>query len=268
MPKPHSHIEARRVYLVGAGPGDPELLTVRAVSLLRRADVVLHDALVTRPILDVIAPAAQVIDIGKRCGQKLLTQDDINNLLVHFGSTVETTVRLKGGDPTIFGRGGEEISALRDADIPYEIVPGITSATACAAAAGISLTDRRSASSLVLATAHHGPSADETDWKSVAVSKSTLAIYMPGRDYSKVVARLCDAGLPASTPCVVVSHAGQPSRQILSTTLAQLAHQTALPSPSLLIVGESTSVAASLNLVASEESQTREATTSLKMALS
>lgn len=227
-----------RVYLVGAGPGDPELLTVRALNLLRRADVVLHDALVTRSILDLIAPTAQIIDIGKRCGQNLLSQHDINNLLVHFGSTVETTVRLKGGDPTIFGRAGEEISALRDAAIPYEIVPGVTAATACAAAAGISLTDRRVASSIVFVTAHRGPHFDETDWESLVSSRSTLAIYMPGRDYRQIAERLMEAGLPSSSRCVVVSHNGRSSQKVFFSSLSQLGSQASLPSPSLVIVGE------------------------------
>lgn len=226
-----------RVYLVGAGPGDPELLTIRALNLLRRANVVLHDALVPRAILDLIPPSARVIDIGKRCGPKLLSQDEINTLLVHFGSTVETTVRLKGGDPTIFGRAGEEISALRDACIPCEIVPGITSATASAAAAGISLTDRRFASSVVFVTAHHGPHAGETDWRTLIASNSTLAIYMPGRGQADLAARLCDAGLSPSTPCMIISHAGRPSQRVLSTSLLRLADQPAIASPSLWIVG-------------------------------
>jgi uroporphyrin-III C-methyltransferase len=227
-----------RVYLVGAGPGDPELLTIRAANLLRRADVVLHDALVPAAILGLIASTAEVIDIGKRCGQKLLSQEEINILLVHFGSTVGTTVRLKGGDPTIFGRAGEEISALRDAGIPYEIVPGITSATASAASAGISLTDRRFASSIVFVTAHRGPHAEETNWRSLVATNSTLAIYMPGSNYAELADRLIEAGLPSSTPCLVVSHAGQPSQLTLSTRLQGLATQSPLPSPSLLIVGE------------------------------
>ncbi len=226
-----------RVYLVGAGPGDPELLTLRAANLLRRADVVLHDALVTRDILDLIPRSTQVIDIGKRCGQKLLLQDDINNLLVHFGSTAETTVRLKGGDPTIFGRAGEEISALRDAAIPYEIVPGITSATACAAAAGISLTDRRMASSIVFVTAHRDAHADGLDWESLVSSRSTLAIYMPGRNYRQIGERLIEVGMPSATPCVVVSRSGQSSQKVFFCSLNQLGSQ-ASPSPSLLIVGD------------------------------
>ncbi len=126
-----------KVFLAGAGPGDPELLTVKTLRLLKSADVVLHDALVSEAILDLIRPGAQVIDIGKRCGHKLLTQDEINSLLIHFASEAETVVRLKGGDPAIFGRLGEEIEALSEADIPFEIIPGITAALASAAAARI-----------------------------------------------------------------------------------------------------------------------------------
>jgi uroporphyrin-III C-methyltransferase len=132
-----------KVYLIGAGPGDPELLTLKAARLLASADVVLHDALVSDAVLAMISPAAQIINVGKRAGQKLLTQDEINGLLVSYGRTRATVVRLKGGDPSIFGRAGEELEALRAAGITHEIVPGISAALGAAAAAGISLTDRR-----------------------------------------------------------------------------------------------------------------------------
>ena len=135
-----------KVYLVGAGPGDPELLTLKAARLLAAANVVLHDALVSDGVLALISPAAEVINVGKRAGRKLLTQDEINSLLVSYAQTCQTVVRLKGGDPTIFGRAGEEIEALRKAGIEYEIVPGISAALGAAATAGISLTDRRVAS--------------------------------------------------------------------------------------------------------------------------
>src|SRR5258708_3713675 len=141
-----------KVYLIGAGPGDPELLTLKAARLLARADVVLHDALVSDAVLAMISPAAEIINVGKRAGQKLLTQDEINALLVSFGRKRPTVVRLKGGDPSIFGRAGEEIEALRRAGIEYEIVPGISAALGAAAAAGISLTDRRVASQIRLTT--------------------------------------------------------------------------------------------------------------------
>jgi uroporphyrin-III C-methyltransferase len=235
-----------RVFLVGAGPGDPELLTVKAVRLLQSADVVLHDALVSPAILELISPAAQVINIGKRCGQKLLTQEEINSLLVHHGSTVQATVRLKGGDPTIFGRAGEEIQALQEAGISYEIVPGITSGLAGAAAAGISLTDRRFASSLVFVTAHRSSGKDGVEWDRLISSHSTLVIYMPGRDYRRLAGHLRAAGLARETPCTVVSSAGQPTQQILWTTLEKIGRSPALPAPSLLIVGRCASALATV----------------------
>src|SRR6202171_535176 len=141
-----------KVYLIGAGPGDPELLTLKAARLLASADVGLHDGRVSDAVLARIAPAAEIINVGKRAGQKLLTQDEINALLVSYGRTRPTVVRLKGGDPSIFGRAGEEIEALRKAGIDYEIVPGISAALGAAAAAGISLTDRRVASQILLTT--------------------------------------------------------------------------------------------------------------------
>src|SRR5258708_12421839 len=155
-----------KVYLVGAGPGDPELLTVKAVRLLAGAEVVLHDALVSREVLAMISPAAELINVGKRAGHKLLTQDEINALLVSYGRTRGTVVRLKGGDPTIFGRAGEEIEALRKAGVAYEIVPGISAALGAAAAAGISLTDRRVASQILLTTFSPGIDATLMHWSS------------------------------------------------------------------------------------------------------
>jgi uroporphyrin-III C-methyltransferase len=226
-----------RVYLVGAGPGDPELLTVKALFLLRKADVVLHDALISPEILKLISTSAKVIDVGKRCGQKLLTQEEINSLLVHHGKRAEITVRLKGGDPTIFGRVGEEIQALRQAGIDYEIVPGITSALAGAAAAGISLTDRRFASSVVFATAHRGPGTEGVEWDRLVSSQSTLVIYMPGRDYRGLSQQLSDAGLDASTPCAIVSCAGRNDQKVLLTALERIGESSPLPAPSILLVG-------------------------------
>ena len=146
-----------KVYLVGAGPGDPELLTVRAVRILQTADIVLHDALVSEAVLALVAPRAEVIHIGKRAGKKLLTQAEINAVLVHYARTGKTVVRLKGGDPLIFGRAGEEMDALREAGVEFEVVPGISASMAAAAAAGVSLTDRRFAAQVMFITAHREP---------------------------------------------------------------------------------------------------------------
>ena len=224
-----------KVYLVGAGPGDPELLTVKAVRLLSRAHVVYHDSLVSREVLRLIAPTAVVIDVGKRCGVKLLTQEEINSLLVSAAAKYETIVRLKSGDPLVFGRAGEEIEALRRAGVPFEIVPGITAAFAAAAAANVSLTDRRAASQILFATFHRGSGAN-VDWSAVT-SDTTVALYMPGGDYAEVSHRLRDSGLLADLPCVIVSHASRPDQRIRSTTLARLAYEQQLPAPALMIIG-------------------------------
>lgn len=226
-----------KVYLVGAGPGDPELLTVRAARLLQEADVVLHDALVSAEILAQIG-RARLIDIGKRCGAKLLTQEEINSLLIAYAAKHQIVVRLKSGDPSIFGRAGEEIEALRNAGVPYEIVPGITSAIAAASAAGISLTDRRFSASVVFATAHRNADAAAQAWDKLVTSNSTLAIYMPGSNYQQLAQQLCDAGLALHTPCVIISHAGRSTQQVRCATLASLESLGTLPAPSLLIVGE------------------------------
>jgi uroporphyrin-III C-methyltransferase len=225
-----------KVYLVGAGPGDPELLTLKAARLLASAGVVLHDALVSDAVLAMISPAAQIINVGKRAGHKLLTQDEINALLVSYGRARTTVVRLKGGDPSIFGRAGEEIEALRAAGIDYEIVPGISAALGAAAAAGISLTDRRVASQILLTTFSRGTDGRVMDWGCVT-STTTLVLYMPGADYADVSQRLLDGGLAADLPCVIVSHATGAQQQVRWSSVARLASEEKLPAPALLIVG-------------------------------
>jgi uroporphyrin-III C-methyltransferase len=255
-----------RVFLVGAGPGDPELLTVRAVRLLQTADIVLHDALVSAAVLELTSPSAQVINIGKRCGHKLLTQEEINSLLVHHGARARITVRLKGGDPSIFGRAGEEIQALQEAGISYEIVPGITSALASAAAAGISLTDRRFASSIVFATAHRSPGKDGVEWDRLVSSHSTLVIYMPGSDYQRLASQLRAAGLAPETPCAVVSSAGLPTQQIFWSTLEQIGRSPTLPAPSLLIVGRCASALTRVEEIEFQAQLTNESSSTERIA--
>lgn len=225
-----------RVYLVGAGPGDPELLTVKAARLLARAGIVFHDSLVSDEVLRLIARDAEVIDVGKRCGRKLLTQEEINALLVSAGAKHEVVIRLKGGDPLIFGRAGEEIEALRNAGVDFEIVPGITAGLGAAAAAGISLTDRRAASQVVISTFSRGPESSAMDWGAIT-STTTLVLYMPGADYAEVAHRLREAGLPGDLPCAIVSNATGPQQQIRRTTVAELAREERLPAPALMIVG-------------------------------
>src|ERR1700675_4316195 len=225
-----------KAYLIGAGPGDPELLTLKASLLLAGANVVLHDALVSDAVLAKISPAAEIINVGKRAGQKLLTQDEINALLVSYGWTRPTVVRLKGGDPSIFGRAGEEIGALRAAGIEYEIVPGISAVLGAAAAAGISLTDRRVASQILLTTFSRGIDGSVMDWGCVT-STTTLVLYMPGADYAEVSERLLGGGLPANLPCVIVSRATGSRQQVRWSNVGRLASEEKLPAPALLIVG-------------------------------
>jgi uroporphyrin-III C-methyltransferase len=225
-----------KVYLVGAGPGDPELLTVRAARLLARASILFHDSLVSRGILQLIGREAEVIDVGKRCGQKLLTQDEINSLLVSAAAKHDVVIRLKGGDPLIFGRAAEEIEALRNTGVDFEIVPGITAALGAAAAAGISLTDRRAASQVVISTFSRGTEGAPMDFSAIT-STTTLALYMPGPDYAEVAHRLLEGGLPDDLPCVIVSNATGAGQQIRWTSVAQLAHEEKLPAPALMIVG-------------------------------
>jgi len=225
-----------KVYLIGAGPGDPDLLTVKALRLLKRATVVLHDSLVSREVLALIPHEAEVIDVGKRAGQKLLTQDEINSLLVSHASHSEIVIRLKGGDPMIFGRAAEEIEALRAAGVPFEVVPGITAAIGAAAEAGISLTDRRASSQIVIATFSRGADASSMNWANVTRC-STLVLYMPGADYAEVARQMRDAGLPDDLPCVIVSNATTPRQEIRRTTVAGLDQHHKLAAPALMIVG-------------------------------
>jgi uroporphyrin-III C-methyltransferase len=211
-----------KVYLVGGGPGDPELLTLKAAKILGRADIVLHDALVSSEVLALVAARAELIDVGKRCGRKLLTH--------------EVVVRLKGGDPLLFGRAGEEIAALRRAGLDFEIVPGITAGFGAAATAGFSLTDRRVASQVLFTTIQRATDNRSIQWGGIS-STTTLVLYMPGTDYARVMQQLRDAGWPDDMPCAIVSHASGKDQAIRSTVLAKLADEGALPAPAIMVVG-------------------------------
>jgi len=226
-----------KVYLVGAGPGDPELLTLKAARILGNAEVVLHDSLVSQEILGLASARAEVIHIGKRCGRKLLTQEEINSLLVHYAHARATVVRLKGGDPMLFGHAGEEIDTLRSAGVPFEVVPGVTSGLASAAAAEISLTDRRIASQVLFTTAHREHGNVALDWAGVVGSDTTVVIYMPGRKYAELGASLLEVGLDPRTPCLVASCTSLPTQELKRTTIGNLRDEDGLAAPSLLIVG-------------------------------
>lgn len=225
-----------KVYLIGSGPGDPELLTLKAARLLASAEIVLHDSLVSREVLARVSRSAEIINVGKRSGKKLLTQEEINTLLVSYAASHELVVRLKGGDPSIYGRAGEELEALRNAAVEFEVVPGVTAAVGAAAAAGISLTDRRVASQVLLTTFSRGPDANAMDWGSLTPT-TTLVLYMPGPDYAEVSRRLEDAGLPGDLPCVIVSGATGSQQEARWSSVSALATEEKLPAPALMIVG-------------------------------
>jgi len=226
-----------KVYIVGAGPGAADLLTLRAASVLRIGEVVLHDDLVSQEILDLVPHGVHVVNVGKRCGRHGNSQAQINALMIEHARDGKRVVRLKSGDPAVFGRLGEELEALREAEIPFEIVPGITAAAAAAASASITLTDRRAASALVLLTAHRCGNAPLA-LPAVDPENATFAVYMPGPNYGRSAQDLIDIGLLPETPCAVVSHAGRTTEQVRTATLGSLQSVTDVPAPAVLIVGE------------------------------
>ncbi len=227
-----------KVYLVGAGPGDPELLTLKALKALKNADVVLHDELVGPGILAFVPSTAQIHNVGKRRGRKSASQQEINSLLVNYALLGLQVVRLKGGDPFIFGRGGEEIEALRQANIEFEVVPGVTAALGAAAAAQIPLTHRQISSALLFLTNHHAAAGNPGNWPAHILADATVVIYMPGYDYEETAQNLLAAGLTKTTPCAIVSRATSREEQIHRTTLDELPLSPRLPAPTLLVVGE------------------------------
>ncbi len=206
-----------KVYLVGAGPGDPELLTLKALKVLKRADVVLHDELVGAEILAQVPSTARIHNVGKRCGGKSTSQREINSLLIQYALLGLQVVRLKGGDPFIFGRGGEEMQALREGGIEVEVVPGITAALGAAAAIQIPRSD---------------------NWPDAIASDVTVVVYMPGRDYLATAQKLRAAGLSAETPCAIVSRVGSHDERAHVTSIGELPSAPRLSAPSLLVVGE------------------------------
>lgn len=224
--------------MIGAGPGDPELLTVKACRILGEADVVLHDDLVSADIVGLARVAVHIESVGKRCGRAHVSQSEIHSKIIAFAGQGLRVVRLKGGDPLLFGRCGEEIEALREAGVDFEIVPGITAAFGAAAVAGIPLTDRRFASKLVFLTNHRCAGKDSSPGMKVDPEDTTAVVYMPGANYRELTERLMAASIPPDTPCLVVSRATSVQQHILSTTLAGLVEAENLPAPSIVIVGK------------------------------
>lgn len=244
-----------RVVLVGAGPGDAGLLTLRALRVLAQADVVLHDRLVSADVLARIRRDAELIDVGKRAGDPgsadahAATQARIHALMLEHARAGRTVVRLKGGDPFVFGRGGEELESLAAHGIPFEVVPGVTAALACAAYAGIPLTHRDHAQSLQLATAHGRDEADACDWATLAAPRQTTVFYMGVAAAPRVAERLVAHGLPAGTPVAIVENGARPEQRVVLGSLATLAEDVrrhAVKSPALLIVGQVAALAGRL----------------------
>jgi uroporphyrin-III C-methyltransferase len=229
---------AGKVYLVGAGPGDPELLTLRAVRLLASADFVLHDALVSAEVLAMVSARAALEDVGKRCGERAMRQEEIQARMIELAQAGFVVVRLQGGDPAVFGRAGEEISALARASVDWEIVPGITAASAAAAAAGISLTDRRTAGQLIFLAGHRADSASNLELPAPPLGGATVAVYMPSCSYAEIAQRFLKSGWHQETPCIIVSKVSQPRQRLVQSTIGSLGECERLPTPAILIVGE------------------------------
>jgi uroporphyrin-III C-methyltransferase len=227
-----------RVFLVGAGPGDPDLLTLKAAKALRSADVVLHDELVSAEILRLIPANAELVNVGKRAGIKSTPQEEINQLLVGYARRGLQVVRLKGGDPFIFGRGGEELEALRQASIEVEIVPGVTAALGAAAAAQIPLTHRDLSSTLILVTGNSKQSNHIANWPDRLPSNATIVVYMPGNDLESLQQRLLSSGVAPGTPFAIISAATTQFEQVHISTVADLSRSPQLAAPKLLVVGE------------------------------
>ncbi len=226
------------VFLVGAGPGDPDLLTVKAARLLSRADVVVHDRLIDPRVFDLVPSHAERIDVGKRPGWSA-TQSAINELLVTQGSgsgTDRCIVRLKGGDPFVFGRGGEEAEALTLAGVAYEVVPGLSSAVAGPASAGIPVTHRGLAASVTV-VAGHREGHDDTNWRSLAESGSTIVVLMGVEHRARIAEELISGGLAASTPVAVIERATWESQRTLRTILSELGGQHVV-APAIMVIGD------------------------------
>lgn len=231
--------ETGEIILVGAGPGDAGLLTLRGLQAIQQADVVFHDHLVTQPVLELVRRDAELICVGKRAGEHSVPQHETNQLLVEAAKAGKTVVRLKGGDPFIFGRGAEELQAAAEAGIPFQVVPGVTAAAGATAYAGIPLTHRDYAQSAVFVTGHYKPDSAPFDWSLLAKSQQTLAIYMGTMKAAEISAQLIAHGRDSDTPVAVISRGTRDDQQTITGTLQQLEHLAKdAPMPALLVVGE------------------------------
>lgn len=234
------------VWLVGAGPGDPELLTVKALNLLKNADVVVHDGLVSEEVLALAAAGARRVSVAKRRSHHSYAQGEINRMLVAFAREGLTVVRLKGGDPFVFGRGGEELEACREAGVPCQVVPGVTAALAAGASAGAPLTHRGVAQAVTFVTGHAAAGGEpDLDWTSLARVNQTVVVYMGVATAAAIAERLIEAGRDGSTPALIVENASLRNERRVVTTLAQLSMAVGeIGGPALLVIGEAMALAA------------------------
>lgn len=241
LPRERSPAKPGWVYLVGAGPGDPELLTLRAARLLLEADVLVYDNLVSKEVLDCVPAAIERIYVGKKASNHSLPQEGINALLVRLAQEGKRVVRLKGGDPFIFGRGGEEVEELVKAGVPFEVIPGITAAAGIGAYAGIPLTHRDFAQSCIFVTGHLKDGSVDLDWDMLARRKQTLVFYMGITQLATICAKLVAHGLPATTPAAVVRRGTTKAQRVVTSDLANLAEavkEAGITPPALTIVGD------------------------------
>jgi uroporphyrin-III C-methyltransferase/precorrin-2 dehydrogenase/sirohydrochlorin ferrochelatase len=238
------------VYLVGAGPGDPDLLTLRALRLMQQADVVLYDRLVDPAVLDLVRREAERVYVGKRPRDHIASQSEITQMLIRFARDGKRVLRLKGGDPFVFGRGGEEIETLADQGVPFQVCPGITAAVGCSAYSGIPLTHRDHAQACIFVTAHGKEGPIARDWSALVRPGQTVAIYMGLGHIEETMSAFVEQGVDPGTPAAIIDNGARPQQRVVVATVASLAkaaRDAGLRGPTIIIVGSVVTLRAKLN---------------------
>lgn len=252
----NTNVKHGDVALVGAGPGDPSLLTIKALQLMQQADVVLYDRLVSPEILDLIRRDADLISVGKNAGNHEVSQSRTNEMLIEYAQQGKKVVRLKGGDSFIFGRGGEELEELVDANIPFQVVPGITAASGCSAYAGIPLTHRDYSQSVTFVTGHRKKGGNELDWRALAISNHTLVVYMGLLQAEEIQTKLIEFGRGEKTPVALINKGTRPDQHIVIGDLGELVNLSAgINGPTIMIIGEVVSLASKLDWFHAEDNK-------------